>query len=317
MNRFITRLLILSGILCGPLILKAQTNTVEFGQNRVQYKNFKWRYYTTRHFYTYFSQNGLELGKYVAQAAERELPQLEQFMEFTFRQRVNIIVYNSFGEMKQSNIGIGIDWQNTGGVTKLVGNKLLVYFDGDHEHLRKQIRQGIARVMLETLLFGEDIGEFAGNAVLIDFPNWFTDGFISYAAENWNSQLDEELKVTLASGRYRTFNQLAFEKPLLAGQAFWYYVESKYGKDAVPYLMYITRINRGLKKGFEQVLRMSPKNAQKDFMLFNTRRYQEDNRRRRQVTRGQSIVAREISTKADYFRFAANPKKQLLRRYRI
>lgn len=308
MNRFITRLLFLSGILCGPLILKAQTNTVEFGQNRVQYKNFKWRYYSTRHFYTYFSQNGLELGKYVAQAAEKELPQLEQFMEFTFRQRVNIIVYNSFGEMKQSNIGIGIDWQNTGGVTKLVGNKLLVYFDGDHEHLRKQIRQGIARVMLETLLFGEDIGEFAGNAVLIDFPNWFTDGFIAYAAENWNAQMDEELKIALASGRYTTFNQLAFEKPLLAGHAFWYYVESKYGKDAVPYLMYITRINRGLKKGFEQVLHMTPKAAQKDFITYNLRRYQEDNRRRRQVTRGQSIVAREITSNADYFRFAANPK---------
>ncbi|UYQ93108.1 hypothetical protein MKQ68_23790 [Chitinophaga horti] len=308
MNRFITRLLFLSGILCGPLILKAQTNTVEFGQNRVQHKNFKWRFYTTRHFYTYFSQNGLELGKYVAQAAERELPQLEQFMEFSFRQRVNIVVYNSFGEMKQSNIGIGVDWQNTGGVTKLVGNKLLVYFDGNHENLRRQIRQGIARVMLETLLFGEDIGEFAGNAVLIDFPNWFTDGFIAYAAENWNSQLDEELKVVLASGRYRSFNQLAFEKPLLAGQAFWYYVESKFGKDAVPYLMYITRINRGLKKGFEQVLRMTPKAAMKDFMVFNTRRYQEDNRRRRQVTRGQSIVAREITSNADYYRFAANPK---------
>lgn len=176
MNRFITRSFFFFIILLiGTFHVKAQTNTVEFGQNRVQFKNFKWRYYTTRHFNTYFSQNGLELGKYVAQAAEKELPGLEEFMEYTFRQKVNIVVYNNFGEFKQSNVGIGIEWQNTGGVTKLVGNKLLVYFDGNHENLRRQIRQGIARVMLETLLFGEDIGEFAGNAVLIDFPNWFTE----------------------------------------------------------------------------------------------------------------------------------------------
>jgi len=307
MNRFTTRLFFTGTLLLATYLSHAQTNTVEFGQNRVQFKNFKWRYYQTRHFNTYFAQSGLELGKYVAQVAEKELPSLEQFMEFTFRQRLNIVVYNSFGEMKQSNIGIGVDWQNTGGVTKLVGNKMLVYFDGDHAHLHRQIRQGIARVMLETLLFGEDIGEFAGNSVLIDFPRWFTDGFIAYAAEHWNTENDEALKAALQSGRYRKFNQLAYDHPLLAGHAFWYYVETKFGKDAVPYLMYIARINRGLKRGFEQVLNMTPKKTMEDFMTYNIRRYQQDNRRRRQVTRGRSIVTRETK-KSDFYRFQANPK---------
>ena len=308
MNRFTTRLFFTGTLLLTTYFLsQAQTNTVEFGQNRVQHKNFKWRYYQTRHFNTYFSQNGLELGKYVAQEAEKELPSLEQFMEFSFRQRLNIVVYNSFGEMKQSNIGIGVDWQNTGGVTKLVGNKMIVYFDGDHKHLQNQIRQGIARVMLETLLFGEDIGEFAGNAVLIDFPKWFTDGFIAYAAENWNAEKDEELKAILQSGKYTKFNSLAYDHPLLAGHAFWFYVESKYGKDAVPYLMYISRINRGLKRGFEQVLSQTPKKAMEDFMIYNVKKYQQDNRRRRQIARGRTVVTREVG-KSDFYRFQANPR---------
>ncbi|MBS0026219.1 hypothetical protein ACTJJ0_07590 [Chitinophaga sp. 22321] len=308
MNRFITRLLFHGTLLLGTIVSQAQTNTVEFGQNRVQFKNFKWRYYQSRHFNTYFSQNGLELGKYATQVAEKELPQLEQFMESNPRQRINIVVYNSFGEMKQSNIGIGIEWQNTGGVTKLVGNKMIVYFDGNHEHLRRQIRQGIARIMLETLLFGEDIGEFAGNAALIDFPKWFTDGFIGYAAENWTAEQDEELKLILMSGKYSNFNALAYDHSFLAGQAFWYYVESKYGKDAVPYLMYITRINRGLKKGFEQVLNQTPKKATKDFFTFYQKRFQEDNRRRKTSAKGRTIVAQEITPKADYYRFNPNPK---------
>ncbi len=308
MNRFITRLLFHGTLLLGTIVSQAQTNTVEFGQNRVQFKNFKWRYYQSRHFNTYFAQNGLELGKYAAQVAEKELPQLEQFMESNPRQRINIVVYNSFGEMKQSNIGIGVDWQNTGGVTKLVGNKMIVYFDGNHENLRRQIRQGIARIMLETLLFGEDIGEFAGNAALIDFPKWFTDGFIGYAAENWTAKQDEELKLIIMSGKYSNFNALAYDHTLLAGQAFWYYVESKYGKDAVPYLMYITRINRGLKKGFEQVLNKTPKNATKDFFVFYQKRFQEDNRRRKTSAKGRTIVAQEITPKADYYRFNPNPK---------
>src|ERR1700712_1859787 len=98
----------------------AQVNAVEFGKNRVQYDKFKWKYYQTDNFNTYFNQDGLELGKYVAQVAEQELPQLEEFIEYGLQRRANLVVYKSFDEMQQSNIGIGIDWQSTGGVTKLV-----------------------------------------------------------------------------------------------------------------------------------------------------------------------------------------------------
>ena len=116
----------------------AQVNTVTFGKNRVQYKKFDWRYYQTGNFNTYFSQGGLNLGKIVAQVAEEELAQLENFVEYGLQRRANIVIYNSFDDMKQSNIGMEIDWQNTGGVTKLVNNKMLVYYDGNHANLRRR-----------------------------------------------------------------------------------------------------------------------------------------------------------------------------------
>ncbi len=48
-----------------------QVNTVEFGKNRVQFKKFKWAYYQTDNFNSYYSQDGEPLAKYVAQVAER------------------------------------------------------------------------------------------------------------------------------------------------------------------------------------------------------------------------------------------------------
>src|ERR1051325_8667561 len=138
---------------------RAQVNTIEFGKNRVQYQQFKWKYYQTENFNTYFSQDGLELGKYVAQVAEVELPGIEEFVEYGLQRRANIVVYNNFDEYRQSNIGLGIDWQTTGGVTKLVNNKMVVYFSGNHDSLRLQIRQGIVRILVENILFGDDLGE--------------------------------------------------------------------------------------------------------------------------------------------------------------
>ena len=65
----------------------AQVNNVEFGKNRVQYQKFKWKYYQTDNFNSYFSQNGLGLGKYVAQIAENELTGIEEFVEYGLQRR--------------------------------------------------------------------------------------------------------------------------------------------------------------------------------------------------------------------------------------
>ena len=238
---------------------KAQVSAVQFGKNRVQYQKFNWKYYQTENFNTYFSQDGLELGKYVAKIAEAELNSVEEFVEFGMQRRANIAVYNNFDEMMQSNIGLGIDWQNTGGVTKLVNNKMLVYFDANHANLRRQVRQGIAGVLVENMLFGDDLGEMAANQTLLDLPKWLIDGYIAYAAEPWSTELDDQLKSALLSGRYNNFYQFAFEKPLLAGHSFWYYLGNKYGTSKTTYMLYLARIYRNLNNASQKLPKRSLK----------------------------------------------------------
>ncbi|MCR6720510.1 MAG: hypothetical protein NVV59_09485 [Chitinophagaceae bacterium] len=284
----------------------AQVSTVEFGKNRVQYQKFKWRYYQTENFNSYFSEDGLGLGRYVAQVAELELPSMEEFMEYGLQRRVNIVIYNNFDEMVQSNIGAGIDWQNTGGVTKLVNNKMLVYFDGNHENLRMQIRQGLAQVLLDNILFGDDLGEFATNQALLDLPKWLTDGYIMYAAQNWSPKLDDDLRGVMLAGNYNKFYQFAFEKPNLAGHAFWKYIADKYGKNKVTYFFYLARIYRNLNNASQKIAKKKFKDILKDFMLEVPQQYYKDIRGRRNAPKGQLGVS-EVVGKKDFFRFNANP----------
>ncbi|HEX2607751.1 MAG TPA: hypothetical protein VHK91_10245, partial [Flavisolibacter sp.] len=308
MNKLIGRL---AGV--GVMLLalayngKAQVNAVEFGKNRVQYQKFNWKYYQTENFNTYFSQNGLELGKFVAQVAEQELPQLEEFVEYGLQRRANIAVYNSFDEMQQSNIGLGIDWQNTGGVTKLVNNKMMISFDGNHENLRRQIRQGIAGILVANVLFGDDLGEMAANQTLLDLPKWLTDGYIDYAAYEWSTDLDNQLKNALLSGDYNNFYQFAFAKPLLAGHAFWYYVGNKYGRNKTTYLLYLSRIYRNLNSATQKIAKKKFKDVLRDFMTEVPQQYFKDIRGRRLMPKGQLSVTEEIGKK-DFIRFNANPQ---------
>ncbi len=285
----------------------AQVNTVEFGKNRVQYQKFNWKYYQTDNFNTYFSQDGLSIGKYVAQIAEEELPGIEEFVEYGLQRRANIVVYNNFDEFQQSNIGLGIDWQNTGGVTKLVNNKIVIFFDGNHENLKRHIREGIAKVLVDNVLFGDDLGEFAANQALLDLPKWLTDGFTAYAGEYWSAQLDDDLKSALLSGRYNNFYQFAHEKPLLAGHAFWRYIGEKYGKSKTTYMLYLARIYRNLNTASNRVTKKKKfKTLLSDFMTEESQKYFKDIRGRRVAPKGQLSVSEYINKK-DFIRFNANP----------
>lgn len=292
-------------------IASAQVSSVEFGKNRVQYKKFKWQYYQTNNFNSYFNQNGQELAKYVAQIAEEELPGIERFVEYSLQRRANIIVYNTFNDMQQSNIGIGIDWQAAGGITKLVNNKMIVYYTSNHADLRRQVREGIANVLTQNILFGDDLGEVAGNQALLDLPQWLIDGYIAYVGENWSTDLDNQLKSEILSGKYKNFYQFAFEKPLLAGHAFWYYIDERYKKENTSYLLYLARVYKNLNKASQQVTKQKRfKDVLADFMTYQEEKYDKDITRRKNYPKGSEITSVTIGKRVDYFHFNVNPNKR-------
>lgn len=307
MRMFIRYLVVLTGfVFLDPACLFAQVNMVEFGKNRVQFNRFKWSFYQSPNFNVHYYQNGLELAKFVNQVAEQDLPGLEEFIEFSVQRRINIVVYNHFNDYKQSNIGLGLEWPNVGGVTRLVNNKMVVYFNGDHNDLRRQIREGIARVLVETLLFGDDLGEFAQNQALLDLPKWMTDGYIAYAAESWSTQLDNQLKSVMLGYKYRNFYQFAFEQPKLAGHAFWYYIDEKYKRENVTYMLYLCRLYKNVNKASLSVSKKKLKGVLKDFMQYNQTKYLQDIRTRKDIPSGKLTLLKEIGKK-DYFRFQPNP----------
>lgn len=286
----------------------AQVNSVEFGKNRIQHKKFTWKFYQSPNFNSYFNQGGLELGKYVAQVAEQELPGIEADVEYSLQRRVNIVIYNSYNDYKSTNIGLGSEsLNNPGGITKMVNNKMVIYFDGNHANLRLQIRQGIARVLLDNQLFGDDIGEFASNQALLDLPTWLTDGYVSFVAEPWSTQKDDELKSEVLSGSYKNFYQFAFQKPLIAGHAFWYYISEVYKKENVAYFLYLARIYKNLNSASQRIAKKKFKDVLADFMRYEEEKYYKDIRQRRNVPKGNVAVTEEISARKDFFRFQVNP----------
>ena len=313
-NRMCKWLLVLAVLCFISFGSQAQVNSVTFGKNRIQYKKFNWKFYESPNFYTYFTQGGLELGKYAAQIAEAELPGIEAQMEYSLQRSLNLVVYNNYNDYRSTNIGLGTDFMNNtgGGLTKLVNNKMPVYFDGNHEHLRQQIREGISKVILDNMLLGDDFGEFASNAALLDLPQWLTDGYVSYVAQRWSTQKDDDLRNAMLGDSYKNFYQFAFDKPMLAGAAFWYYIDEKYKKENTAYFLYLARIYKSLNSASIRITKKKFKDVLAEFMDFQQEKYYKDIRQRRNVPKGTVTVTEDINNRTDFFRFQANPNPRNL-----
>jgi hypothetical protein len=292
------------------LAAQAQVNSVTFGKNRLQYKKFKWEYYQTPNFNVYFNKGGQELAKFVAQVAEKELPQIESAAEYSLQRRANIILYNEYADYQQTNIGLETETITAGGVTRFVNNKMLLYYDANHYNLKRQIRQGIADIITKNILFGDDLGEIASNQALLDLPTWLTDGYVSYLGENWSTDLDDELKSEILSGNYTKFSKFSYYNPRLAGHAFWYYIEEKYKKENVTYFLYLARVYKNLDRASKQITKLSFKQLQAAFMEYQDDKYYKDIARRRAYPKGNYIDGYDISKRLNYYRFNVNPIKK-------
>ncbi|MEO5675107.1 MAG: hypothetical protein ABIQ74_10715 [Chitinophagales bacterium] len=273
-------ILILLVINAGKLLAQGQSPEQLFGQNRVQYKDFTWSFYETDRFAVYFYLGGQDLGKFTIVDAAKELDDLEEKLEYRMNDRIEILVYNNLDDLKQSNIGYGVEINNTGGLTKIIGDKMFIYFNGSHVHLREQIREGISGIFLQNMLFGGSIGEAVQNAVLLKMPAWFKDGLTAYMSNNWSTANDNELRDGILSGKYRKLNKLTGEDARFAGQAVWHYIALKYGAPAIPNLLYLIRINRSMESGFNFVFGKSVKKFLADFNSYYQKQFSEDEKLR-------------------------------------
>jgi len=275
--------------------LFAQTSRVEFGKNRVQYhRDFdEWEKYESDNFITYWYGNNQGVGQAVVQLAEYDFAYIQKMLESRTNEKVQLITYRDLTDLKQSNIGAEEVFELTGNQSltantsylsgtqaKFLGNKAFVYFNGDHTDLRRQVREAMASVYIEQLLYGSSVQEVVQNAVLLNLPNWFKPGLVAYLGQDWNTELDDQLRDLLATGEYEDFNELAEEYPRLAGHSMWYYIAENFGKPTVSNLLYLTRINRSVENGFLYVLGNNYDAVLQNWQDFYRSRYNEDDRGR-------------------------------------
>ena len=254
-----------------------QGSQMSFGKNRVQYTDFYWTFFRFKNYDVYNYVGGKELATYVAEQAQNEMDVMERTLDYRSSSRFQIVIFNKLSDLKQTNIGLELDDQayNIGGMTKVIGNKVLIYFDGNHQHLQEQIRAGMARALLEQLFYGGNIRERLQASILLNLPQWYTQGLVTYLSKGWTPEDENNLRDYIMTEKKPVLNKLIERDEVFAGQSLWHYIITTYGETSLSNLVYMTRINRSLESGFVFVLGVRLKQLSADWLSYHTKKYQE------------------------------------------
>jgi hypothetical protein len=127
-----------TSILLILLISTASSIIAQFGQNKVQYKEYDWYYIQTKHFDIYFSSEGSKIAEFTAKAAEEALESIQHRLNFKINNRISLIVYNSHNDFQETNTTGGYLSQGTGGFTEPFKNRVVFPFEGSYQKFRHQ-----------------------------------------------------------------------------------------------------------------------------------------------------------------------------------
>ena len=245
-----------------------------FGKNRVQYNEFNWTYFRYEQFDVYFYKGGKPIAEKASVLARRNLDKMQRFLDHGLDQRIHIMVFNSLTDLKQSNLNANDEESyNTGGVTRTAGTRMFVYFDGDYAHLEQQIREGLAYLTVSNMLYGGFTSSLK-NSTLLNLPEWYTEGLISYLSYPWNPDIDEQVMDGFTSGTYKRLNGLTGQEAQYCGHSIWNYIAYTYGDGVIKNLLFMTIVNRSVDRALQQVLGTTLSEFTNSWRTYYTARYQ-------------------------------------------
>ncbi len=250
-----------------------------FGKNKVQYYDYYWSYYRFDDFDCYFNEYGRDLAEYTADYAMKRLEEIEDFFDYTLDKRLIFIIYNKNAEYKQSNIGLVKSEEenyNTGGFSRIIKNKVRLYYEGDHEAYNKQISASITEVLINEILYNADIKDRISSSSLINMPEWYYKGLINYVAYGWDYDVENRVKDGIMSGKYNKISHLEYDDAVCAGHSFWRFIGKKYGDALIPNIIYLTKVYKNIDDGFLYVIGKDLKDLLKEWKEFYRNEYSGD-----------------------------------------
>lgn len=243
-------------------LTQAQVTQDQFGKNRVQYKNFNWRYFSSDNFDIYFYDGGENNARIAAKFMEKEFERITDIIGYAPYTKTKIFLYNSPKDLQQSNVGVKGKNFTIGGQTNFVKSQVEIAYPGTMYDFEHELVLRISEMLINDMMFGGSLTDMFQSSYLLSLPEWFIEGAARYIAEGWSIEMDDFARELFNSNKKVKLSRLSGEEAALAGQSVWNFVAARYGRSSISNILNLTRIIRNEESSIVNTLGIP-------FKLFN------------------------------------------------
>lgn len=227
-----------------------------FGQNKVQYHTFDWKFIKSPHFDIYYYTDDISLAEFTAEVAESAYEQISKHFRWNLKKPVSIIIYNSHKDFQQTNVVYDYMSEGIGGVTELFKNRVVIPFEGSYEQFRHVIHHELVHAVVNDMVYGGNAQSVVSGTQLLRLPLWVNEGIAEYLSLNWDTKSDMIIRDMAINDYIPSVQELEYYMAYKGGQSVWRFVAEKYGREKVGEIYIGMKKAQVAERGWEKALGM-------------------------------------------------------------
>ena len=239
------------------LLVPGTARAQYFGQNKVQYRDFRFQIIRTEHFDVYYYAAERPAALDAARMAERGYARLSRMLNHQWRERKPLILYASQSDFQQTNTIGGDLGEGTGGVTEFFKHRIVLPFTGSYADFEHVLQHEMVHAFQYDVYSGGRAGAGLQTLIQANPPLWFIEGMAEYLSIG---PLDPHtamwLRDAAVEGNLPTIEQLTNDPrifPYRYGHALLAYIGQKWGDEVIGALLQAS-MTGGVEQAFRRIL---------------------------------------------------------------
>jgi Tol biopolymer transport system component len=253
-----------------PMVLGA------FGKNKVQYRDFDWKYVQSKHFDVYYYGDALYLATFCADVAESSYVALKRDFKHDIQARIPILIYNTHNEFQQTNVTYSHIDESVGGFTEVFKDRVVIPFQGSYEDFRHVIHHELTHAVMFQIFYGGGVGSMVTGMARFQLPLWLAEGLAEYESLGWDTQSDMFMRDATLHGYVPPIDYMSGFMVYKGGQSLMNYIAEKYGSPKIGEIIGKIRVSRSIDRGLKQTLGVGTEELSKRWQKYLRNKYWPD-----------------------------------------
>ncbi|MBN1232898.1 MAG: PD40 domain-containing protein [Candidatus Coatesbacteria bacterium] len=259
------------------LIIPTLLSALEFGVSKIQYKYFNWQITETAHFKIFYYKGEEKLIPRFVDILEQAYHELSIDFKHNFKEKIQIVLYRSPSEFRQTNIINEDIGQSIGGFTEFIKRRVVVPFNGSYEDFRHVTKHELVHAFMYDMLFaGRSLGMLVKLELLGRIPLWYTEGI----AEHLSVVNEVESEMVMRDAAIHNYmiplREIDYYGGYLLykeGQWFHRYLEENYGREMIFKILRDYSRRQNFEKVLEENLQSNMDYIERDFERWMKRQF--------------------------------------------